>query len=106
MQLGGIAETAAYKFVPRLADQSLHLRGFVRVIRAFHKNEARLAEPGGLVEFEVSGRETLSVLPSVFLAEKANVEVATRDLVEINGIGAAIGGGNVALKDEGVEKSP
>ncbi len=65
------------------------------VVRAFYIDEARLAQSCGLIELVFGGRQASSVFMPVFLTEQADVNCAPTDFVEIDLIGAAVGGGQV-----------
>jgi hypothetical protein len=80
------------------------LGGLADIASAFDKNKTMFPEPRREVEFPVGRRIPFPVLLSVFLPEKANMNVASFNFVEIDLVGPSVNGGYV-FKKKGLEKS-
>ncbi len=90
---GDVFDATADQDIAGLAHEFLHLRRAPPVIRAPDVDQAGDAASGGMVEFTLGGRDALLVLKAVVVAKDAEVDVAARDFVEIDPIGAAVAGG-------------
>ena len=87
------------------ADEGTHLRVTTMVVGTFHIDETRFALGGGLVEFAFGRRKAGGVFVAVFLAKQPDVNGTAPDFVEINFVGAAVGGGQI-LEQENVKEPP
>ena len=93
-QFGTAGEAAADHLRPGLPDQRPHLGMLLLVIRAFDENQPMLVPPGGQFKFPFRRRNPLRVLEAVFVAEQAHIDIAPFDLIEINVVRPAVGGGD------------
>lgn len=105
-KVGGFLETAAHELATDLADEGLHLRMLGIIRHAFDEDQAGFSEPGGLVVFEVSGRQAVPAFPAVVVTEETEVEITVPDFIEIDGVGATVGGRDIAFEEESLEETP
>ena len=96
-------KSTADQLMACLADEVAHLGMLAVVGGALDEDHARLAQPAGMKELAVGGRQPLGVLGAIPGSEQAQVKVASGHLVEVRGIGADIGRGQV-LEQEHLEE--
>ena len=71
---------------------------------ALDENEAVLVKLGGVLEFAMERRKAAVVFDALVVTEYGDEDVAARDLVEVNFVGPAVGGGHV-FEDERHEET-
>jgi hypothetical protein len=104
-QFRGGGHSTADELVPGLLDQRPHLGGPLGIVGPLHEDQSVLMELGGLLELPLSGRDTLSVLVAIVVAEQPEVDVAAFHLVQIHLIGPTVRRGNL-LEQETLEEAP
>ena len=104
-QLGQAAERAADHLCLCRANQNLHLRVARARCYLLDEDEARLAQPRGVLKLALGGRDALRVFRSIILPKEADVHGTALDRVQIGVIRPLIAGRQV-FKDERREEAP
>ena len=95
-------EPPADKLAASVANKCLHFGMAGPVIRAFNENEARFVFLGGTPKLALGWRQALGIFKAVVIAEEADIHAAAVHFIEVDVVGAAVGGGEI-LKKENVE---